>query len=180
MSHEHGVFTDDVTPSRQPSEPPEPGLTAADLIARAERMRAEIRSEAAANEERGGYSPERHRAFTDAGFYRMLQPRRYGGYEVGLDAFLRVVIEVSRADPATGWSMCLGSAHVFQFAAFFGATAQDEMFPVDGHVVIPSRNIPRGTVTPVDGGWVLNGVWDYASGCTYATHMMGVALDPDR
>ena len=109
----------------------------------------------------------------------MLQPRRYGGYEIGLDEFLRVVMEVSRADPATGWSMCLGSAHVFQLAAFFGATAQDEMFPADGHVVIPSRNIPRGTVTPVDGGWVLDGTWDYASGCTYATHMMGVALDPD-
>ena len=132
------------------------------------------------NEARGGYSPERHQAFTDAGFYRMLQPRRYGGYEVGLDDFLRVVIEVSRADPATGWAMCLASAHVFQFAAFFGATAQDEMFPADGHVVIPSRNIPRGTVTPVDGGWMLDGTWDYASGCTYATHMMGVALDPDR
>ncbi len=53
------------------------------------------------------------------------------------------------------------------------------MFPADGHVVIPSRNIPRGTATPVDGGWILDGTWDYASGCTYATHMMGVALDPD-
>ena len=110
----------------------------------------------------------------------MLQPRRYGGYELALDDFFRVVIEVSRADPATGWAMCLASAHVFQFAAFFGATAQDEMFPEDGHVVIPSRNIPRGgSVTPVEGGWVLDGTWDYASGCTYATHMMGVALDPD-
>ena len=25
---------------------------------------------------------------------------------------------------------------------------------------------------------MLDGTWDYASGCTYATHMMGV-LDPD-
>jgi 3-hydroxy-9,10-secoandrosta-1,3,5(10)-triene-9,17-dione monooxygenase len=54
------------------------------------------------------------------------------------------------------------------------------MFPDDGNVVIPSRNIPRGTATPIDGGWVLDGTWDYASGSTYATHMMGVALDPDQ
>jgi 3-hydroxy-9,10-secoandrosta-1,3,5(10)-triene-9,17-dione monooxygenase len=174
------VFTDDVVPSRVEIKPPEPALTAADLIERAAAMRDEIRAEAADNEARGGYSPERHRAFTEAGFYRMLQPRRYGGYEITLDDFLRVVIEVSRADPSTGWAMCLASAHVFQFAAFFGATAQDEMFPDDGHVVIPSRNIPRGTVTPTDGGWILDGTWDYASGCTYATHMMGVALDPDQ
>ena len=52
------------------------------------------------------------------------------------------------------------------------------MFPADGHVVIPSRNIPRNG-DPVEGGWVLDGTWDYASGCTYATHMMHVALDPD-
>jgi 3-hydroxy-9,10-secoandrosta-1,3,5(10)-triene-9,17-dione monooxygenase len=174
------TFTDDVVPSRAEVKPPEPALTAADLLERAAAMRDAIREEAAGNEARGGYSPERHRAFTDAGFYRMLQPRRYGGYEIGLDDFFRVVIEVSRADPATGWALCLASAHVFQFAAFFGATAQDEMFPDDGHVVIPSRNIPRGgTVTPTDGGWILDGTWDYASGCTYATHMMGVALAPD-
>jgi 3-hydroxy-9,10-secoandrosta-1,3,5(10)-triene-9,17-dione monooxygenase len=179
MSAAHGVFTDDVTPSRAPIAAPEPGLTGTDFLTRAEKMRDEIRAEAASNEERGGYSPERHQVFTDAGFYRMLQPRRYGGYEVGLDEFLRVVMEVSRADPATGWSMCLASAHVFQFAAFFGAAAQDEMFPDDGHVVIPSRNIPRGTLTPVDGGWTLDGTWDYASGSTYATHMMGVGVDPD-
>jgi 3-hydroxy-9,10-secoandrosta-1,3,5(10)-triene-9,17-dione monooxygenase len=173
------TFTDDVVSSRPEIKPPEPALTAADLLERAAAMRESIRAEASDNEQRGGYSPERHQAFTEAGFYRMLQPRRYGGYEIGLDEFLRVVMEVSRADPATGWSMCLASAHVFQLASFFGATAQDEMFPADGHVVIPSRNIPRGTVTPVDGGWVLDGTWDYASGCTYATHMMGVALDPD-
>jgi 3-hydroxy-9,10-secoandrosta-1,3,5(10)-triene-9,17-dione monooxygenase len=173
------TFTDDVVPTREPIDPPEPGLTIDELIRRAVAMRDEIRSEAPENEARGGYSPERHKAFTEAGFYRMLQPRRYGGYEMPLDDFFRVVLEVSRADPSTGWSLCLASAHVFQLAAFFGATAQDELFPDDGHVVIPSRNIPRGTVTPTDGGWILDGTWDYASGSTYATTMMGVALDPD-
>ncbi len=172
-------FTDDVVPSRPEIKPPEPALTAVELLDRARAMRDEIRAEATGNEARGGYSPERHAKFTEAGFYRMLQPRRYGGYELGMHEFLRVVMEVSRADAATGWALCLASAHVFQLAAFFGATAQDEMFPADGHVVIPSRNIPRGTVRPVDGGWILDGMWDYASGCTYATHMMGVALDPD-
>lgn len=173
------TFTDDVVSQRAPTAAPEPGLTIDELLARATAMRDEIRAEAAENEARGGYSPERHKAFTEAGFYRILQPRHYGGYELPIDDFFRVVIEISRADAATGWSMCLASAHVFQLAAFFGARAQDEMFPDDGHVVIPSRNIPRGTVTPADGGWILEGTWDYSSGCTYATTMMGVALDPD-
>lgn len=173
------TFIDDVVPRRGPIDAPEPGLTIDQLLTRAAAMRDEIRAEAPENEARGCYSPERHKAFTEAGFYRMLQPHRYGGYEIPLDGFLRVVMEISRADPGTGWSMCLASAHVFQLAAFFGATAQDEIFPDDGHVVIPSRNIPRGTVTPTDGGWILDGTWDYSSGCAYATAMMGVAKDPD-
>jgi 3-hydroxy-9,10-secoandrosta-1,3,5(10)-triene-9,17-dione monooxygenase len=175
------VFPTDVTPTRPPIPAPEPGLTAADLVERAAKMGDEIRAEAAGNEARGGYSPERHEAFTAAGFYRMLQPKRYGGYEVGLDDYFRVVIELARADTATGWAMCLAGAHVFQLSAFFGATAQDELFSADGHMVIPSRNIPRGTLTPASehgvDGWTLDGTWDYSSGCTYATTMMGVAVD---
>src|SRR5690606_13895246 len=100
-------FTDDVVVTRPELKPPEPALTARDLLERAVAMRDEIRAEAEENEARGGYSPARHRAFTEAGFYRMLQPRRYGGYEIGLDDFLRVVIEISRADPSTGWALCL-------------------------------------------------------------------------
>ncbi len=173
-------FTDDVTPTRPPLRSPEPELTVDQMIDRARAMHDEIQAEAADNEQRGGYSPTRHEAFKAAGFYRMLQPRRYGGYEVGLDDFLRVIVEIARADAATGWSLCLASSHVFQFASFFGAQAQDELFPANGHIVIPSRNIPRGTAIPTSGGWVINGIWDYASGCTYATHMMGVAFGPDQ
>src|SRR5215216_311267 len=81
------TFTDDVVPVRAPIDAPEPGLTIGELLARAAAMRDEIRAESPETEARGGYSPERHKAFTEAGFYRMLQPRRYGGYEVALDDF---------------------------------------------------------------------------------------------
>lgn len=151
-----------------------------EMVARATAMRDVLRADAEATELRGVYSPEIHEAFTEAGFYRALQPRRYGGYELGLDDYFRLVIELSRADPSTGWAFCLGAAHVFQFAAFFGEQAQDEVFGGDGHVVIPSRNIPRGTARPVEGGYVVSGTWDYASGSAYSTHFMALALDGDR
>ena len=51
-------FPDDVVPSRPEIKPPEPALTAADLLERAAAMRDEIRAEASDNEARGGYSPE--------------------------------------------------------------------------------------------------------------------------
>jgi 3-hydroxy-9,10-secoandrosta-1,3,5(10)-triene-9,17-dione monooxygenase len=161
---------------------PEPDLTAQQLIDRATAMRELLRADGDAAEERGTYSEAIHQAFTEAGVYRFLQPRRFGGYEFGLDEFFRLVIEVARGDPGIGWSMCLASAHVFQLAAFFGEEAQREVFGRDGHVVMPARGIPRGTARTVDGGYIVSGRWDYCSGCTYSTHMMGLVLsaDPDQ
>jgi 3-hydroxy-9,10-secoandrosta-1,3,5(10)-triene-9,17-dione monooxygenase len=157
-----------------------PAVPAIDeFVARAVALRPQLLAEADETELRGGYSPAMHEAFTDAGFYRLLQPRRYGGYELGLDDFFRVVIEIGRGDPATGWALCLAAGHAFQIGAFFGEQAQAEIFGDDGHAVIPSRAVPGGTVTPVEGGWTLNGTWDYCSGSTYSTHALLLALAPD-
>ena len=70
-------------------------------------MRERLIEEAPLGEARGGYSEELHEEFTRAGFYRALQPRRYGGYEFGLDTFIKLITEISHGDAATGWSLCL-------------------------------------------------------------------------
>jgi 3-hydroxy-9,10-secoandrosta-1,3,5(10)-triene-9,17-dione monooxygenase len=60
---------------------PETNLTVQELLARAEAMRPQLLAQQAETEERTYYSKEMHAAFRDAGFYRTLQPRRFGGYE---------------------------------------------------------------------------------------------------
>lgn len=60
---------------------PEPGLTADEIVGRARALRQRVRAEAADAEDRGTYSPELHEQFVEAGFHRILQPRRFGGYE---------------------------------------------------------------------------------------------------
>ena len=127
--------------------------TTEELVARAAGLRERLHAESDAAEERGGYSPEMHQAFVDAGFYRMLQPRMFGGYEMDLADYFRVIIEIGRGDPQTGWALCLAAGHAFQIGAFFSERAQTEIFGIDGDVVIPSRAVPGGTATRVDGGW---------------------------
>lgn len=148
------------------------------MIASARGLREAVLAEAPAAERRGTYSPELHEKFKAAGFYKILQPRRYGGLELDLDTFYRVTIEICSADTGIGWNLCLGSAHALQVAAFFPERAQAELFG-DGHFVGPSRAIPRGTATPVDGGYRVSGRWDYCSGCTYSTHLIALALVAD-
>ena len=158
---------------------PEPELTPEEIVDRARALRERVLAEAAEAEERGTYSPELHEQFVAAGFHRILQPRRFGGYEFGLDTFYRVMIEISSADAGIGWNLCLGSAHALQVGAFFPEAAQAELFGPDGHFVGPSRAIPRGKATPAPGGYRVSGRWDYCSGATYSTHVIALAMVAD-
>lgn len=87
--------------------PPEPGLTPAEIIARAEAIAPTLVARQAETEERTFYAPDTHEEFLKAGFYRILVPRRYGGYEFGIDTFLRVVMALTRGAPrpagCTAW-----------------------------------------------------------------------------
>jgi hypothetical protein len=57
-------------------EPPEPGLTADEMVARAVSLRPRLVADQAATEERTYYSLQMHEAFLAAGFYHLYVPRR--------------------------------------------------------------------------------------------------------
>src|SRR3954454_5104110 len=88
-------------------EVPDPDLTPRDIVARAAAMRPELLERQQETEERTFYAQDTHEAFARAGFYRIRQPRRRGGYEFDLGTYCRVSIEVAAGCPATGWCLCL-------------------------------------------------------------------------
>lgn len=155
---------------------PEPDLTPATVIARAEALRPHLLEEQAATEERTYYSEETHEKFREAGFYRILQPRMFGGYEFDVPTFYKVIIEVARGCPSTGWCLSLASAHGLQAASYFDEQAQQEMFGPDGEFRAATRDTPRGTARKVEGGYLVNGTWDYCSGIPWSTHFMAGAM----
>lgn len=157
---------------------PEPGLTPEQIIQRAVDMRPLLRADQGQSEERGTYSPQMHERFKQAGFYRILQPRMFGGYEFDLTVFSRVMLEIARGCPGTGWCLTLASGHALNVAALFSASAQAKIFGSDGHFAAPMRGIPSGVAKPVKGGWMIDGVWDYCSGVPYSTHaIVGVRIE---
>ena len=159
-------------------EVPEPDLTPAAMIERARALRPAVRAEAAAAEARGYYSEELHRAFTQAGFYRCLQPRRFGGYEFDIRTFFQVMIEIATGDPGIGWCLCLAAGHALQIGSCYDEAAQARIFGTDGHFIAPyspSGPSPDAAATAVPGGYRVSGKWRYCSGVPYATHFMGLA-----
>ena len=171
------------TDVRSPEIPvPEPDLTPEAVIGRARALIPAIRDQQDEAEQLGHHTAELDRQFTAAGFYRILQPRRFGGYEFDLPTFWRAMLAISEGDPGTGWGLTLGSHHALVVAAWFSEEGQREIFGPSGEFRCPHRPPPMGTAEPVKGegevggGYVVTGTWDYCSGISHATHFMGNAL----
>jgi len=96
---------------------PEPGLTPDDLLHRARAMRATLRTRQDACEQAGRILDETNNEFINAGFYRILQPRRFGGYEFDLPLFIQVMMEVSRGCSESGWVLALTAGHAVIIAS---------------------------------------------------------------
>jgi 3-hydroxy-9,10-secoandrosta-1,3,5(10)-triene-9,17-dione monooxygenase len=155
---------------------PEPDLTPQTVIERARALIPAVRAQQDEAERLGHHTAELGRQFTEAGFYRILQPRQFGGYAFGLPTFWRVMLAISAGDPGTGWALTLGAHHVLTIGAWFCEAGQRDIFGSSGEFAAPHRALPSGTAEPADGGYLVSGTWDYCSGSAYATHFMCNAM----
>ena len=155
---------------------PEPDLTPQTLIERARALIPAVRAQQDEAERLGHHTAELGRQFTEAGFYRILQPRQFGGYAFGLPTFWRVMLAISAGDPGTGWALTLGAHHVLTIGAWFSEAGQRDIFGSSGEFAAPHRALPSGTAEPADGGYLVSGTWDYCSGSAHATHFMCNAM----
>jgi 3-hydroxy-9,10-secoandrosta-1,3,5(10)-triene-9,17-dione monooxygenase len=157
-------------------------VTPEELLAKADALRPRLLDEQAATEERTRYSEELHEIFRECSFYRLLQPRRFGGLELDVPTFYRVMMSISRGCPSTGWMLTLGSGHALQIGSYWPEDAQAEIFG-DGHFVSPaSFAFQDALAQPEPGGYRVHGTWHFCSGAPYATHHVGIAPtgEPDR
>ena len=159
---------------------PESDLTPETIVARARALIPAIREQQDEGEKLGRHTPELDKKFTEAGFYRILQPRRFGGYAFDMVTYWKVIFAVAEGDPGTAWGLCLGAHHALGLGAWFSEAGQIDLFGPNGDFKCPHRAAPMGTATPVNGGYLVNGTWDYCSGVGHATHFMCNTLIPGR
>lgn len=104
--------------------------------------------------------------FHDAGFFRMLQPARWGGLEVDPKVFFDVQMTIGAACPSSAWVLGVVAVHAWQLA-LFPLAAQEEVWGSDSRTLISSSYAPTGKVTRVDGGYRIAGRWSFSSGCDH-------------
>ena len=152
--HKDGTFTH-----------PEAGtITREALIQRARDMVPRLRERAARTEAAGHLLPETIQEFTAAGFWRIVQPKRFGGFEQGIDVLEEVVVEVGRGCGSSAWCLAILGGHTW-WSALFNEAGQREIFGEDGHVIMATNLSGNGRARPVDGGYELSGRFVYLSGC---------------
>jgi len=152
-------------------------LTPEQALAAARALRPRLIEEQAETEQRTRHSPELHEEFLRSGFYHLLRPRTFGGYEFDLPSYMGVMRELARGCMSTAWCVCLASGHNLQAASWWPEKTQRELFAGD-YFAAPATVVPGGQLVRGDGGWVLTSVQPYASGAPYSTHFMGHALVP--
>lgn len=140
-----------------------------ELVGRARELQPLLLKHAPQNDIDGRLAPEVFAALTDAGFWAMAAPRRWGGYGTSARAMSLVGMELAKGDPSVGWVYTV--LHGTTWVASLGPDAlQEAIFGAgDEHPVICGIANPPGVMEEVDGGYVVNGRWPYASGSLHAS-----------
>jgi 3-hydroxy-9,10-secoandrosta-1,3,5(10)-triene-9,17-dione monooxygenase len=147
------------------------------LIERARELIPALRErEAEANEV--GQVPEQTIAeFKEAGYFKILQPKRYGGYELPLRTYIDVSRTLAEGCMASAWVYGVVAVHNWQLALFDDQAAQD-VWGNSNDVLISSSYMPVGKVALVDGGYRLSGRWAFSSGSGHCSWVILGAMMP--
>ncbi len=151
------------------------------LIAEATEIAKQLRNEQDESDTRGCYSDAIHRRLLDGGFYRILQPRMFGGFGTDCETYIRVIMELSRGHPGSGWCYTLASSHALVLGSHFSEEVQRELFGPEGDFRAAYAAGPAGlpTFERTDGGYVVSGLWPFASGIPVSNHFLGGAVIAD-
>jgi 3-hydroxy-9,10-secoandrosta-1,3,5(10)-triene-9,17-dione monooxygenase len=136
-----------------------------------------LRERAQEAEDRRALPAETVKSLAEIGFFRLLQPARWGGYEADPITFLTAVRLLGSACGSTGWVGSVIGVHNWQLG-LFPDQAQQDVWGDDPGTRMSSSYAPTGKVTVVDGGYRLSGRWSFSSGCDHATWVLLGGIAP--
>lgn len=115
------------------------------------------------------------KAATGAGLFGAVVPTALGGHGLGLDTLAQGTRILAHSDPASAWTLSFLMLHGWLLSKL-PPEGRAEVF-ADGKIPFaPAPLAPTGTITPVDGGYVVDGRWEWATGVAHADWVMAQAV----
>ena len=149
------------------------------VIERAKALAPKLAARAQLADRNGAISDETIAEMAEAGLFRVLQPKRWGGYEMDPRVFYTVQMELAKGCMSTAWVYGVVGVHPWQLA-LFPAQAQQDVWGKDSGVRIASTYMPTGKAEPVEGGFKFNGRWSFSSGSKHCDWLFLGGLLPKR
>ena len=153
--------------------------TAEELIARALAMVPVLKARARQCVASRNVSAETIAEMQAAGFFKIVQPRRYGGYEMHPNVFFEVQKLLAEGCMSTGWMYGVVGCHPYELALFHDQ-AQEEVWGADPAMLVSSTYQPVGKVTHVEGGFRLSGRWGFSTGSVHCGWVLLGAFCPPK
>ncbi|MEV0250264.1 3-hydroxy-9,10-secoandrosta-1,3,5(10)-triene-9,17-dione monooxygenase oxygenase subunit [Nocardia sp. NPDC050712] len=128
-----------------------------------------LREQAQAAEDLRRIPEETMKALQGTGFFKLVQPKQWGGYAADPVIFYDTVRKIASACGSTGWVAGILGIHNWHLA-LFGQQTQEEVWGNDTEVRISSSYAPMGagTVTEDGTGYRVSGSWAWSSGSDHA------------
>lgn len=138
-------------------------LTPETVLERVRALKPMIAAHAAEAERQRRPVLEVWNALRKTGVFYHFVPKRFGGLEFSVEAFLDVMLEVGEACGSTCWTLTFTVDHNW-LASHFSEQAQQEFFGEGRYISAPGTNNPMGQAVRVPGGYKLNGHYRFGSG----------------
>ncbi|MCV7020366.1 acyl-CoA dehydrogenase family protein [Mycolicibacterium aichiense] len=133
------------------------------VIDRVHQVADRLREQGTEAEKIGMLTDETVKLMKSAGNIRLLQPKTHGGLEVHPREFAETVMATATLDPAAGWINGVVGVHPYQLA-YADPKVAAEVWADDIDTWVASPYAPQGVATPVDGGYIFTGRWQFSSG----------------
>ena len=141
------------------------------LIDAAKRLAPSVAARAAEIEHARRIPADLSAQLASAGFYRMFVPETYGGLEVSPAEASRVFETLAQADASCGWVAFIGATSGSVLARLPEHAAR-EIFH-DAETLLCGVFAPSGDAVICDGGFRVNGRWQWGSGTQNAQWVLG-------
>lgn len=148
--------------------------SAAELIERIVQLQPYLRSQQPDAERQRRVPQESVERLDAAGIYRLTTPKRYGGADFGTRELLDIYRALGAGCGGTAWVVWATAGGNLWSNAFTEAViAPVYRSPWVGNRTFALGGTSRfmsGTARRVDGGWMVSGVWPFATGSVHASH----------
>jgi 3-hydroxy-9,10-secoandrosta-1,3,5(10)-triene-9,17-dione monooxygenase len=135
-----------------------------ELAARARALQPILRERAKETEANRRVSAETTATLAAADLFKLVKPKRFGGFEYGPSAVLRVGFELGQACGSTAWCTMLGNVNSL-FASYWPLEAQTDVWGAEPGNLLAGTVVPTGRCERTQGGYLISGRWPWASNC---------------